>query len=247
MIRRINDYSYINDEEFEKIASVINESKKLVKITDDIDHAHVIANELQNKYDAQIEQVKNNYYIYAKPKQKVLLNEAKSSGFFKKIAYNQYQFNKQANNPLGWQHYDFDDGTIWKVMTAKDGKEYLVKEVNDKTNEVIRQVYDTVKNNSLIITANNKAIGKIKQLCNIIYGDVNIEFINDLMQASVDLLQILNHKLDLIIKSELDYLNIQSTQYKKDTYNKIMQGIISNKINNREQISNIIKGGNTVE
>lgn len=246
MIRRINDYSYIDDAEFEKIANIINDNKKLVKITDDIDHAQVIAKKIQNKYDTQIEKVNNNYYIYAKPKPKVLLTEAKSSGFFRKIAYNQYQFNKQANNSLGWQHYDFDDGTIWKVMTAKDGKEYLVKEVNDKTNEIIRQPYDQVKEN-LMITASNKSIGKVKQLCNIIYGEINTEFINDILQASVDLLHILNHKLDLIINSELDYLNIQSNQYKQDVYDKIMQGIASNKITSREQISNIIKGGNTVE
>ena len=245
MIRRISDYSYIDDSAFEKIANVVNDSKKLIKIVEDEDHAQIIAKNLQVNYDTKIEYINNNYYIYAMPKQRIALDEAKSSGFFKKIAYNQYQFNKQANNPLGWQHYNFDDGTIWKVMTASDGKEYLVKEI-DKNNQIIRQPCEKIKNN-LIITANKHiANSQIKQLCNILYGDVNSDFINDL-DKSFNLFTMLTNKLDLIIDSELKYLNIQSNQYKQDIYNKIIQGIKNNKITNRKQISDLIKGGNTVE
>ena len=246
MIRRINDYSYIDDNAFEKIANVINDQKKLINIVEDEDHAQVIAKNMQNEYDTKIEKNNNHYYIYAMPKQQVALDEAKSSGFFQKIAYNQYQFNKQANNSLGWQHYNFDDGTIWKVMTANDGKEYLVKEVDDKNNQIIRQPCEKI-NTNLVITANKHiANSQIKRLCNILYGDIDPEFINDLSK-SFDLFKMLINKLDLVINSELDYLNIQSNQYKQNIYDKIMQGIKNNTITNRKQISNLIKGGNFVE
>ena len=244
MIRRINDYSYIDDESLQKIAEVVNNQKKLIKITDNIKTAKAITKQLKDKnYESIIEQVKDNYYIYTLPQQKVLFTEAKSSGCFKRIASNQYEFTKQANNPLGITHYNFDEGTIWKVMTAKDGKDYLVKEIDDKTEQIIRQPCEKAFS-TMVITADNKDPQKIFKLCKLLYNDVNEDFIKDLTKySSIALSSFLSNKLNNVIDSELEYLNITSPEYKKNVHEKIAMAINNNQISNRQHISNIIKGG----
>lgn len=244
MIRRFNDLSFFDEESMQKIAQAVNNQKKLVKIVDNEKQANIFTKELQFKgYNVDIEQNNNNFYIYASPRQKVLLKEAQSSGQFKKIAFDRYQFlSKEANNPLGIQHYNFDEGTIWKVMTAKDGKEYLVKEIDDKdNNKVIRQPCEKAFRSTILasLQSNPKQLTK---LCKVLYNNPDDDFINDLVKySSKSLSAILTSKLDNIITSELEYLNITSPEYHKNVHDKIVQAIDNNQIYNRQQISNLIK------
>ena len=241
MIRRHDDYSFLQDEYFEKIANSINNTqKKLVKVTNDIKQAkHIGTQLLAQGYKISCDNYNNEYYIYALPREKINFKQAMQNGTFKKIASNQYI--KQANNTLGLQHYDFDEGTIWKVITAEDGKEYLVKEVSDTNiDEVIRQKDDI--NKKITVTASNNNKRDLIRLCKILYNNFNEEFIQDIVQyAPESLSNMINDKLNNIINSELKALNITSSNYHKQVREKIAFAIESNKITNRQQISNIIQ------
>lgn len=250
MIRRFNDYSFMDEESLQKIANVVNNQRKLVKITDNLKEANITAQQLQFQgYNVDLEQNDTEYHIFASPRQKISLADAKASGQFKKIAFDRYTFEKNSNlekaaytTPISIQHYNFDDGTIWRVMTAKDGKQYLVKEVDEKE-RIVRQPNPQNNNFKNIITAsltkNNS--NQLTRLCKILYNNPDSEFVNDLVKySSKSLSMILASKLDNIVTSELEHLNITSPQYQNNVKEKIIQAIDNDQIFNRKQISTFI-------
>ena len=130
-VRRFNDYSFIDDNAMEKIANAVNNQEKIIKITDDEKEANLIIHQLNAQgYEAESRYKSGEFFVVARPRFRIPLKKAQASGQFKKIASSHYAFSRAANNPLGIQHYDFDEGTIWKVVSGKDGKEYLVKELD---------------------------------------------------------------------------------------------------------------------
>lgn len=242
MVRRYDDYSFLNDNDLEKIAAVVNNQSKIVKITDDEKEAKLAQQQLRMQgYPAYIEQKNNTYQIITSPQTKILLKEALASKQFKKIAMNKYAFSTVANNTLGFQQYNFDDGTIWRVLKSKDGKEYLVKELNDEDNTIVRQPYNQIKS-PVLASSNNKRIHK---LCKILYDNPSDEFINDLVKYSTDSLsKLVTAKLNNIIDSELHALNITSPMYTQQVKERIASAIDNNTIVNRQQISDIITNKN---
>lgn len=237
MIRKHNDYSFLQDEYFEKIAKTIdNTQRKLVKITNDIEQAKNIgAQLLAQGYVISCDNHNDEYYIYASPRKKIDFKQAMKSGSFKKIAANQYV---QQSTII--PHYEFDEGAIWKVATGDDGKEYLIKEVDDTNiDEVIRQKNDIPK--KITITASNNKRNLIK-LCKILYNNPNEEFINDLVKYTPNSLSdLLNDKLNNIINSELQALNITSSNYQQQVRERVASAIELNQITNRKQVYAIIR------
>ena len=245
MIRRMNDYSFLNDEAFTKIAKAVNDQTKLVKITDNESEAIILAKQLQTQgYCTKIESKSNEFYVTASPREKVLKKDAEQSGQFKKIAKDCYAFSKKANNPLGLQHYNFDEGTIWKIMAGKDGKEYLVKEIDDTNQKIIRQPSQQGFK-STVLASNQVDSKKLVKLCNILYNNPSNELVNDMIRyATKSVVTIINEKINNIIDSELQALCITSPRYKNEVKEKIAFAIDNNAIFNRQQISDLIANVN---
>lgn len=258
MIRRFNDFSFIDDESLQKIADVVNNQKKLIKIFNDKKRALIAAKELRFQgYNVTVESKDEEYYIYVVPREKILLKDAKNSGQFTKVAFDRYAFSNkknieaeltnqasltlQANNPLGIKHYNFDEGTIWKVVAGKDGKEYLVKEIDDKDEDkIIRQPSEKAFQSTVL--ASSKANPKqLVKLCKVLYNNPDEDFINDLVKySSKSLTEILNNKLNRVVTAELEQFNVTSPAHGNAMKEKIIQAINNNQIYNRQQISNLI-------
>ena len=138
MIRRYSDTSLFSEKEFEKIAKSIkeNENKKLYKVCSDQESANLAISELKLKgYKYEIVSNNNECKIYSIFPESIDKKQAEESGMFKKIAFGRYCFQRQMT-PSD-KSYNFDDGSIWKVITADDGKQYLTKEVDDEDEEKI--------------------------------------------------------------------------------------------------------------
>ena len=245
MIKRHSDYSFLSDDAFQKIANVVNDQTKLVEITQDENRANALRRQLKLEgYDSVIEEHINGLHVLAKPQEKIALKAAKQSEQFKRVANGKYKFTKtasihQANNPLGIQHYDFDEGTIWKVVKAKDGKEYLVKEL-DENDQVIRQPHEIGFKSTVLASAHTDS-KQLMQLCKILYDNPSEEFLNDLLQSSKDTVaKIVTAKLNNIVDSELQAVCITSPRYQQQVKEKIAMAIQGNMIFNRQQISTFI-------
>ena len=242
MLRRSNDYSFFDDKVFNQIAAAVNDQAAVVHITQNKKQAVKTAKLLCNKgYESSVEQKNDDFYIYAKPQQKVLLKEAEMSGQFTQLADNRYSFSHQANNPLGIQHYDSDDGTIWKIMTDKNGKEYLVKEVDDNNvDKVIRQPSEPGFRSTVLASLSSTEDPKqLENLCKAVY--TKDELVHDLIKhASKIIKPLLHQKLNIIIDEQLKALNVTSMKTKQAVKEKIASAIDNNAIYTRQQINDLI-------
>ena len=80
-----------------------------------------------------------------------------------------------------------------------------------------------------------------------LYDNPSDEFINDLLNASKDVVsKVLTAKLNRIINSELAALNITSPLYREKVQEKVAHAISSNTVFNTQQISNIIADLNKI-
>lgn len=242
-IKLYNDYSLLDDDAMAKLANVVNNQEKTIKVTSSYDEAKQIARQnIFEGYPTRIVEHGNSYHINVKPRVEIDLQSAQDSGQFKKLAFNRYAFTKQANNPLGIQHYNFDDGSIWRVVVGKDNKEYLVKEVDDNNNDKVIRAVDSIPK-STVLTASSKGVDtkQLVRLAKILYNNPEEELINDLIKVSADTVnKTVTAKLNQIINSELEALNITSPLYRNKVKEKIAHAISSNIIFNRQQISKMI-------
>lgn len=193
MIKRISDFSSFNEKELLHIKNIVSNKRELYKICktqDEVDNAINILDNNKLKHDI----VKQGSYvkIYYFNDNKIDINEAKNSNQFEKIAFNRYYFNKQSS--LGGLHkYNFDDGSIWKVIQDKNGKEYLVKEVEE--NQVIR---NPVLTSVASFNIENKEL-LVEKIIMLLYNDDNIiNFINDIQDDKIcdKVLQFFNKKVN---------------------------------------------------
>lgn len=243
-----NSFSLFDDAAINKLNDVLNNQDTTIKVTASYDEAEQVAAQSKLEgYKTSIVERNNSYFVNVKPRVEVQLDEALSSGQFKKLAFGRYAFKKVANNPLGIQHYNFDDGTIWKVMAGKDGKQYLVKEVDDNDSEKVIRSLDKNYTKATILASSNTNIKQLVRLAKVLYDNPSDEFINDLLNVSKDVVsKVLTAKLNRIINSELAALNITSPLYRKKVQEKVAHAISSNTVFNKQQISNIIADLNKI-
>ena len=146
MIRRTSDASLFSESEFDKLEKIVkkNENRKLYKVCSNQNDANLAISELKlkgYKYDVILND--SECRIYSIFPESINKEEAEKSGNFKKIAFGRYCFQKPT---ISDNKYNFDDGSIWKVITAEDGKQYLAKEVDDEDEDkVIRTKLASLK------------------------------------------------------------------------------------------------------
>ena len=134
-IKRYDDFNPFVD--FDKLAEIVKNDKKLFDIATTQEEADLMKSELNmSGFVIEIIPCDVGFKIYVIPGEIVDYKEAVQSGMFQKLAWGHYAFVKRSEYNDG--KYNFDDGSIWKVIKDEDGKEFLVKEVDDITEAVIR-------------------------------------------------------------------------------------------------------------
>jgi hypothetical protein len=240
IVRRFNDVdNAFDDNAFEKIASVVEEKdkEKVLLITPDENKANVMCKQLNMQgYNAHVEQtVHGDYKVIGSHAERLDLRTAMASGKFKKLAWGRYCFQRNANETLGNEKYDFDDGSIWKVIKDEDGHEYLVKEVDDKDEDKV------IRNSELKAAASKKQIfvneDNAKNIVQILYN-FNNRFVDDMLKvASNETIKMLNNKLNECIAEKIaENKFISSPKYLSSITASIESGITDNKIKNMNQL-----------
>jgi hypothetical protein len=246
MIKRNDDFGFIDDSFFTKLAEVVKEQevKKTVEITKDAKRAQIVSKQLAVLgYHTEIHETNGTYKVIAFPKKRLDFYEAMQSGQFKKVAWGMYSFNRQANEQLGFTKYDFDDGSIWKVVKGSDGKDYLVKEVDDKDeNKVVRT--KTKQSTPKVASLENDVTKEnVKDVIHLLYDNVNDDFIDDMLQFSAnELLKMVEEKLKNTINASIQMNKfISSPKFTKDIKKEIVNGINKKQIHTVAQLKYQIK------
>ena len=240
MISRDNS-NVFSEESFEKLASKINKinNRKLYKVCstqeDVIESVKAIK---LSGYNYEINNCGNKCNVYSIfPDDAIDLNEANKSGQFEKLAWGRYTFQK-ASAICDFQKYNFDDGTIWKVITGSDGKQYLAKEVEDDDEEkVIRTKTASLNKRASINVDNNNA----SNICDMLF-DTKDNFFKEIMNSDSSQVEIafLKNYLDKYIDDSLKNNGILDTQRIENAKKVIYDKMNSNSIMNRDSLDKLI-------
>ena len=240
MISRDNS-NVFSEESFEKLASKINKinNRKLYKTCstqeDVIESVKAIK---LSGYNYEINNCGNKCNVYSIfPDDAIDLSEANKSGQFEKLAWGRYTFQK-ASAICDFQKYNFDDGTIWKVITGSDGKQYLAKEVEDDDEEkVIRTKTASLNKRASINVDNNNA----SNICDMLF-DTKDNFFKEIMNSdsSQVVIAFLKNYLDKYIDDSLKNNGISDTQRIENAKNVIYDKMNSNSIMNRDSLDKLI-------
>lgn len=253
MIRRSNDFSIFSNEDFEKIANKLqdHENKKLYKVCLSEKELQIAKQELTVKgYNYQVQNSGENILIFSVTPEKVDLREAEHSGQFKKLAWGRYSFQKVSQ--IGdFNSYSFDDGSIWKTIVDNDGKEYLVKEVDDNDEEIVirNKVAGLVKESEVNMT-NFVNLQNHVNVVQILYNDSSIlssdmikEFLNS--TYATNMFNFLEKKLETILIEKLQQYNVHEEKiidkFIEFIESKINNSLITNKQNFDLEIDNFIQ------
>lgn len=250
MINRVGNVEIFSDSSFEQLANVLKEQekKKLYKICSTESKAKIVESELRvNGFKCQIEKIGNNYNVYKVLPEMIELDKATQEGSFKKLAWGRYVYQRSAS--LGdFADYNFDDGSIWRVMTDENGKEYLIKEVDDfNEDRIIR-----TKTAGMEKTAAYTNDSNINNIIKIIYSsDINQQFISDIIMSSAKqgLFTMLDDKIESLINERAQQKNIIDQSALSGLKEYISTNIASNSITDSnsfyskidERIEEIIK------
>lgn len=233
MIKRVSDYSGIDDKTFNYIKEVLDKKNTLIDIVDTEKEAINMQMELNVKgQKTEIIPYGNKFKILACNKQdKVDLREAKNSGMFKKLAWGRYYFTKE--NKLGDKSYDFDDGSIWKVVKGEDGIEYLIKEMNNE-DDVVR-----FTSNDYINEDNYEKFASVLNI-DTKPGSVINMMITTGMQKEIG--KLIDTQLDQeIYKKMVNNHYIQSKDYNNEIKEILISAINNSDIKNNSDIDELIK------
>lgn len=239
MVRRISDNDVLSAEELKKIAAVISK-KENIQLFDIVDKEKVdiIKKELRIKgFDVKTEPQGDKVKVYAVMPERVKFTEAMESNSFKKLAWGRYCFQKEGM--IGMFKYDFDDGSIWKVIAdPQTGEEYLAKEVSDDEEEIVR-VKVATNEKFAFVNENN-----IDTIISLLYGDVNNILLKDIT-AQNDIkshfYNMLNKKLEKVIEDTIINNHfIQSPNHIADVKGVIKTAIDNKQLNSHITLSKII-------
>ena len=247
MIRRVSDFSNLSNESFEKIAQVVKDrdKKKLYKICNNENDVKIALQEIKIQgYNSSIEKLGEKYHVYSILPECIEMKEAEKSGNFKRLAWGRYCFQK-VNSIGDFEHYNFDDGSIWKTIVGEDGKEYLVKEVDDSDEDSIIRQASMAKKAGIMVTDMN-----VNDIIKIIYDNIDLtcSFINDLLNDNSIKQYIytfienkLNNMILEIVQSQSILDHFKVGEIIKEINDQIALKQINSKIDIEQFISNYIQ------
>lgn len=239
MIKRVSD-NQILPQQLEKIAEAVakKESTQLFDIVDK-DKAELVKKQLRIQgYDVKLEPSGDKVKVYAIMPEKVKFVDAVESGAFKKLAWGRYSF--QRESALGMFKYDFDDGSIWKVIKdAQNGEEYLIKEITDDENEDVIRNKLASSNKEQFVNDDN-----VKYIVSMLYNDIDTSLLHDI-QSEADIksrfYSMLNTKFEKQIEATaLNNHFIQSPDYISDLKGVIKTALDNKQLNSRTNLDKLI-------
>lgn len=238
MIRRTTDDSIFSDSVLNNIANTVKkqDSRKLYRVCSTQEDALIAIKELKlSGYNYDIVEQNNKCLLYSIQPESIDLREANESGQFKKLAWGRYSFQKVSE--IGdFQKYNFDDGSIWKVITGQDGKQYLVKEVDDEDEDKVIRVKLAKLQKRAELNINNDNVNSI---VNILFSDKNLffdEIIKDQNLGSL-ILEFVKNRFLSIINDKLVAMNITDESIKNSVIDHVSNKVISGEINNIDSIN----------
>lgn len=250
MIRRVGDYSTLPNDSLSKIAKVIekNNNKKLYKTCNSENELSVATKEIKLQgYKAKVEKLGDKYNVYSVLPETVDLKNAEQSGQFKKLAWGRYSFQK-VNSINGFEKLNYDDGSIWKVITDKDGKEYLVKEVDDEDEDIVirtktanlEKQSDTISNNNFVDDENFRSVMQI------LYNNssmLNNDFMNELLNISEvkqAIYNLLENKMNILLVEKLQQQNVSDQNVTQQILQRIQKSIDDNEVVDENTLESVI-------
>mgnify|MGYP001026582251 CR=1 FL=1 len=241
MITRVGDNNLLNDKQYELISNAIenHNKKKVVDIVDDESIALLLKKQLKVQgYKCQINKIGNKYKVIAILPEMIKFDDALKTQGFKKLAWGKYFF--QRESALGLFKGDFDDGSVWKVITSENGEEYLVKEVCDDDEEKVIRTKTAKTNNTNIVDDEN-----VKTVISILYDidKCNNAFVDDLLGSNIksEIHSFLNKKLTNLISNSLQKNHfIQSPEYISDVNEIVKTAINGKSINSMAKLNELI-------
>jgi membrane-associated HD superfamily phosphohydrolase len=245
LIRRVSDKNGLNEEAFNNLQKIVDkkEKYKLYDDYEDLSKATIDAKILKMQgFETNIKTSNNKYKLYYADKNKINFKTAQNSGMFKSLAWGRYSFQREESiNPAF--DYDFDDGSIWKLITDENGEQYLIKEVDDDGN-VIRTKTASVNmkkiaDNGCYIDDDN--FDKIMQILYHNSKTPNQEFIDTLLNSEIktNIYKILSEKMDKLITEKLESKNVPENNIQELTA-IIQQQIDDNSIVDETTLENTI-------
>lgn len=202
-------YDFLSKESLENIAKAVNkkDNTKLFDTVETEKEAQLVAKELKMQgYGVKITTVNGIYKIYAIMPEMLSYAEAMQSNQFEKLAWGRYSFTR--NIEAKFFDYDFDDGSIWRVIKGEDGKDYLIKETSEDSEEILRGV--TANNTNSFINENN-----VKTATKILYDNINEDLLNDLLESNTknNFLQMIDAKFKNTLEKEANNESITNPDY----------------------------------
>lgn len=240
MIRRVSDKDVLPKEQFEKIAETVakKESTQLFDIVDK-DKAELVKKQLRIQgYDVKLEPAGDKVKVYAIMPDKVKFIDAVQSGSFKKLAWGRYCF--QRESALGMFKYDFDDGSIWKVVAdPQTGEEYLIKEVNDQNEEDIVRNKVAADTKYQFVNDDN-----VNVIISMLYDDINSSIVKDIIadkNIKSSFYSMLNSKFEKTIEANVSNNHfISSPEYISDLKSIIKTALDNKQLNSTDNLDKLI-------
>lgn len=234
MIRHVSDNDILSNKELEKIAEAITkkENSQLFDIVDK-DKAELVKKQLRIQgYDVKLEPAGDKVKVYAIMPEKVKFIDAIESGAFKKLAWGRYSF--QRESAIGMFKYEFDDGSIWKVIRdARSGEEYLIKEVTDDENEdIVRNKLASNNNQHQFVNDNN-----VNNIINMLYDNINTSLLHDI-QAEADIKSRFYSMLNTKFEKQIEAMALNNHFIQSPDYIADLKGVIKTALDNKQLNSN---------
>lgn len=190
----------------------------------------------------ELKYLNNDIYVYSVNTQLTDFREASRSGSFTQLAIGRYCFQK--NNSIGgFNKYDFDDGSIWKLVTDENGVEYLAKEVEDEDEDKVVRSKTAKLNKKALYIDNTINANNYNLYLPILYLNgnelSNNELLADLTSSEIckdPIFRFLENKFDEYVNTLLQQNNVPED--KKAELVDILNGFI---------LDNSIKDKNSFE
>lgn len=230
MIQRISDDSSFHDERLIKLAEKLQSNKKkLFDIANSENDAKRVQKELNvNGYQSSYEKVSDNVYkVYFYENIPQYKNDIKSS----KDEHNSYSnFNKVENSGK----YDFDDGSLWKVMVI-GGIPYLTKNIDDKNN-IIRTKTASVTNEKMAVRTSS-----FIKISKIIFNDFDDNMIKAIFNDNVFQEKFINSVFSLQLNKKIaNAIHDNKFIITESLMNELKNTILSSNINTKADFINVI-------
>mgnify|MGYP000951603106 CR=1 FL=1 len=234
MIRRVSDNQTFPNEQLEKLAEAVSkkENTHLFDVVDK-DKVDIITKQLKIKgFDVKLELIGDKVKIYAIVPDKVKFQEAIDSGSFKKLAWGRYCF--QRESALGMFKYDFDEGSIWKVIAdPQTGEEYLVKEVSDENEDDIVRIKTASDTKQQFV--NDETVHTIMSM---LYDDVSNDLLKDI-KASTDIKSGFYNMLNTKFEETIERIVVENHFINSPNHTAELKGVIKTAIDNKQLKSRI--------